>query len=1073
MTRNIALSGFSEASEPEISVDTFDGETLMQRQTLRRVMPSRENFLWQGRDTGEGDSQDGEGGGESLAGTDPGNPVDFDPADYIGPSGAKVPDLDAVYVTVTRKTGPAPLGVAFQLRSADPNFRSFVMLGTADWSFSGDAAENYLFRHLDGNLAGEQAGTAQGPYVVHTYETPVNHTWSVTLRYPGLSPRTITNDAVLVTRNNFSRFRQFGTLDIPGWLGVTKGVRTYAMPAVTTGGRINLVMTNALGTRRLRNIVLADGATGADVAAAIVAAYDVDRSVTKAIGLDFAASDATLTVQSDCQRGTTTLSIEAGDAAGVTWAGDAPDFSTPAATGAKDTRWPIPSGITTGGALDLTIANAKGTVTCGAVFVPDGAHPLEVGAALFDRMQRLDASLKVIGVATSVDTAGPVYLASGLTQFRLAAGASLSPTTITLAAPSTPAGVTWATAPDLSATVPGATGVTVTTIDVLDPATVFATRTAYCSPAFATVAEFKAAAPLLNIPGDLPNDRYYVGADSYLVASRDRDNATDTPGNYNGWRILLHAGQTFVVTMDSVNAGPGTTNLHVSRFGDGPDPIITHDEATRGGTLLNYSDSNYRGASTFWRINFQGLYDSANPPFNAPWMCSFISAQRGQNFGLTLHDCVVSGFRDTIIGADGAAGFVFTNSLVTSWYDYGFFISIADATGWAGMAIKQKLGTKNAGRYSTGRAVLSDRYRFQPAAFYTDQFDWALEPPRAGPVARDGAPAIPEGYAAPVSGGWGTHPAGADAWAWWRANWKSFTWAGTNKDAFDHADDDLYLVCAQHGPMRFGGFGEDVALHQCEMRSLNGWSRSGRYNETLSALEQAEDAFAGQPCLRLFTSAERPYPRASASVVRCAMEGNGSAIVVVPQRTPYSASDALSPVMGVLIDGVVYRATTLSAGAFGAHYGNIALRNSRAVFSGVAPQQESIIFMGGAERPEPAGSAWNFCYNNTVVFGRDLLACNPNANNGFVRLVNRALDKRMAVEWNNLVLQYAPVRNSADFAAPSTFAPLADTLGIGFGHAPQAGSPVLGDAVAPVPYRDGDGAVRPAEAAVGAVEGAG
>ena len=108
--------------------------------------------------------------------------------------------------------------------------------------------------------------------------------------------------------------------------------------------------------------------------------------------------------------------------------------------------------------------------------------------------------------------------------------------------------------------------------------------------------------------------------------------------------------------------------------------------------------------------------------------------------------------------------------------------------------------------------------------------------------------------------------------------------------------------------------------------------------------------------------------------------------------------------------------------------------------------------------------------SGAAMFRRDPLACNPNANNGFVRLVNRALDKRMAVEWNNLVLQYVPVCNSAAFAAPSTFAPLVDTLGIGFGHAPHAGLPVLGNAVAPVPYRDGNGTIRLELSSFGSIE---
>jgi hypothetical protein len=124
------------------------------------------------------------GGPEAVPGTV------FAPAEVL-PGGALAPDLSRIGVTLSRREGPVPLAVSFQLRSDDPNFAQFLMFGSAEWRFSEAPAEDYRFRDLDGDLAGERAGRAGGAYVGHVYVSPGRHGWSVTLRYPGLPARTI------------------------------------------------------------------------------------------------------------------------------------------------------------------------------------------------------------------------------------------------------------------------------------------------------------------------------------------------------------------------------------------------------------------------------------------------------------------------------------------------------------------------------------------------------------------------------------------------------------------------------------------------------------------------------------------------------------------------------------------------------------------------------------------------------------------------------------------------------------------------------------------------------------------
>jgi hypothetical protein len=1082
MSRAIALSGLPEDTDATLDVAEIVGGEARTAHRLSRRIARRLHYLWQGLPLPVGDEADGGGedgdanGGNTVTDTDPGNPPEHIAADFIGPDGGKVPDLSRIYVTVSRKGGPAPCGVTFQLRSADPNFWAFAMFGTAEWTFSTNPDEDYPFRHLDGFCAGERAGTAQGIYVAHTYERPGNHAWSVTLRYPGLAPRTIANAAVLLTRADLPPYLRTAGVDVPNWLGMAKAARAYTMTGVATGGRINVTMTNGHGTRTLRNIVLADGATAADVAAAIATAADKGTPGTQveaasAVGVSFTASSATLNVQSSCPMGPTTVAIEPGDAAGVTWDGAPPDFSAPAPAGASQTLYAIP-GVVTGGAITLAFANLKGTVDLGAIYLPSGATPWDVCHAIVTRMEEFTGPLKTIGVTTGVRALRIVYRTDSGVRLWITTTAALTPTTITLGVPSTPAGVTWAggTAPDMTATVPAATGGSASGIVVSDPDTFFAARTVYASTAYPDGLALKAAAATLGIPADLADDRYYGGPEAYYDAAAARS-GQGTSGN--PWRILLHAGQRYVIAQR--DREPRTVNLYVGRFGTGANPIVTIADTWSGAALLNYQDSNQKGWATFVDIDFLGLYDSANPPYSAGWMGHLFQCNSQKNYGLTLHRCIMSGWRTIIsVTSGGMMAPVVSDSLMTSWYDFGMYANAIHAGGFAGVAIKQKLGTINVGRKSTATADVGDRYMHPPAAKFTNLFSWALEP-AGGPPKKKAETVIPPGYDAPATGGWMEHPGGTAAWAWWVANWAKFTWKGPNADAFKNMDNDLYRACAVHGPVRGSTPSYQTGWHQCEFRSLNGWSRSGLYNQALPSDQQLEKAFAVQPCFRMNTAmgSNGPSPGHGTSMTRCGFEGGGTAVVAVPEQTFQPTIDSYSLGVGMVLDGLIYRALGGSKAAFSAQYGRTVLRNSVALFDGVAEDPQNLVVFGGADSVEPPGSAHNYSYNNTFIFARDLMAVNPNSKYGLARTNNRAPNKRMVVEWNNLVLRYAPIRNSGDYPSAGSFEPLADVLGLGRGHVPLAGSPALGAASEPVPHHDAAGAVRPAAGAVGAQEAGG
>jgi hypothetical protein len=1078
MTRSIGLSGLPD--EQNVTLDVAEVIDSVVQPTVRVThrVPLRLRYAWQGlpalddlEDPGEDAGGDEGGGVIEVPINDPGNPVDHTAADFIGPSGSKVPDLAAIHVTTSRKSGPAPLGVTFQLRSADPNFWAFNMFGTAEWTFSADPLENYAFRYLDGDMAGETAGTAQGPYVSHTYVRPGAHAWSVTLRYPGLAPRTISNTGYLLTRADLPPYLHRTGTDVPAWLGMTKGSRAYAMSAVATGGRINVTLTNGHGTQVLRNIALADGATADQVANAIAAAANKDTAGTQVVearlaGIDFTASGSTLTANSSCPLGVTTIAIGPGDAAGVTWEGGvAPDFSAPAPAGIGDVRYTL-RGVTTGGAITLSFANEAGTVDLGAICVPSGATAWQVCHEIIQRMEMHKDALSAIGIGNGVRNTRLVYLSTGVTQLRLSTAKALTPTTITLGVPATPAGVTWSGgAPDMAATVPAATGAAVTTITVEDPETFFAGRTVYCSPAYPDGLALKAAAASLGIPATLANDRYYGGPECFYEASQARDNATGKP-----WRILLHAGQEYVFA--DGGRRPGTVNTYVGRFGTGANPKITITDTFRQSALMNYQDSGQKGWGTFADLDFIGLYDSANPPYSASWMCNLFQLNSQNNYGLTIHGCLMQGWRTNVsIPGVGVMALVVSDTRMTSWFDFGMYPNATHATGFAGLAIKQKIGTVNAGRRSTAQGDVGDRYKFPAAADYTSLFSWALEP-AGGPKPKTGAPAVPPGYGAPATGAWREHPGGTEAWAWWKANWESFTWVAANKNAWVAADNDLVRDCAVHGPVRLSTPSYQTGWHQCEFRSLNGWSRSQLYDATKPDLEQRDNAYAIQPCFRMNTAmgSNGPSQGHSTSMWACAMEGGGSGLVAVPEQNFQPTIDTYSIGPGMVLDRMIFRALDGAVTAFSAKYGRCMLRNSVAIFAGTAVRPQNLVLFGGTENTEPAGSAYNYSYNNTTIFARDLMAVQPSTKFGFARTNDREVGKRGLVEWNNLTLRYAPIRNSSEYPDPAIYAPLADVAGLGYAHAPQAGSSALATAVAPVPHGDGAGTVRPTAAAVGAAE---
>lgn len=72
---------------------------------------------------------------------------------------------------------------------------------------------------------------------------------------------------------------------------------------------------------------------------------------------------------------------------------------------------------------------------------------------------------------------------------------------------------------------------------------------------------------------------------------------------------------------------------------------------------------------------------------------------------------------------------------------------------------------------------------------------------------------------------------------------------------FNYLDSDsVHRNCAVHGPLRIGGGPDAFGFLQCVLRSLNGWSRDGGYDQGRSDLAQVNpNAYAIQPAARLGT----------------------------------------------------------------------------------------------------------------------------------------------------------------------------------------------------------------------------
>ena len=733
----------------------------------------------------------------------------FHDIDAALPGGEHAPDLARIEVTLSRAEGPAPLGVTFQLRSDDPNFRSFLLFGSAEWTFSTTDAENYRFAHLDGDLAGERAGRAGGPYVGHVYVTPGIHRWQVTLHYPGMAPRTITATA--------------------------------------------------------------------------------------------------RTVQ---------------------------------------------------------------------------------------------------------------------------------------------------------------TGLPVGPVRVIDPDTYFDRRTIYFSNAYPTAQAFRAAAASLGIAGNLPGDRYVVGDEAFREALRRAARQPGLP-----WRFLLQAGRTYRLSRRTVNND--IRNCFVDRFGVGHDPIITL--ATDGdgrsdvadGFFFNVDDKEGFGPCGLANLDIRGLYDSTNPGYIEPWIgIAGLRVNNAGNFGVQVFRCRLTGLGTAINCTHRAVGTIIADCRLTGWFDFGIWHNDQDDSAIVGCDIKQRLGTVNTGRKSTAVANTGDRAsHFDPAPLLA-KFDWSLEwnasadPPRQGPRPRGNAPPIPPGEAAPRSGGWDRVS------AWWKAHWRAFDWAQDNRRALGVHDNGQWRNAAIHGPYRSGHPGTRFGLHQCELRSLNGWSRSGRYRDDLPATAQDANAFAIQPCLRMATAVDNRFVGYSASVHRVAFEGGVPTVAILPQTRSVSTQDTDSLPLAVVMSDCIIRADTQTTLVVGMAYGATALRNS---LIHVPPAGEegagSIIPFDRHHDDVAAGSAPIHVFNTTVVIeGRSSTAR--------LWLPRDNPSKRPVIVRNLLLLNHGGFSNDDAFVDPAAYTDLVagPIERIGVPYRPGARSNIRGGSDALVPHRDLAGSVRPDPAALGAFE---
>jgi hypothetical protein len=602
-------------------------------------------------------------------------------------------------------------------------------------------------------------------------------------------------------------------------------------------------------------------------------------------------------------------------------------------------------------------------------------------------------------------------------------------------------------------------------IVVHDPERYFAGRTVYFSNAFATPTDFRRAASQLGIPNDLPLNRYAVGDGAFWRARRLASGNSGPP-----WRFLIQAGRTY--RLDRTTVGNGIVNCFVDRFGEGPDPVITlaRDAAggsnVRGGFFFSVNDENARGPCGLANLDIRGLYDSANPGTVEPWIgIRGIYLNSRRNFGVQIFRCRFDGLHTGVAAVRSGSALVIADSRITNWFNYAVWHGRQDDSAIVGCDLKQKPGTVNTGRKSTAVANTADRTTHDDPAPLLARFEWSLEwdetasPPVRGPRPRANAPAVPQEEAPPRRGGWDSVS------PWWKANWKRFRWNRTNGEALKVHDNGRWLNAAVHGPYRSGGPGFRVGIHQCELRSLNGWSRSPHWRRDLPAERQPPEAYAIQPCLRIATAVKAETRGHSTSLNRLALEGGWVMVAVSPQTRNRPTNDAETLPLAVVMTDCILRADPWTRTGVQFSYGRCALSNTLIHI----PRAEGP--NGGRVRPfrgrgrDPAGNEPVHFYNVTIVAEKIL----PE---GELVLPVSEPGRPEAVLRNILLLNYGRFGNDDDLVAPEAYADLRPGPfgGIGVSYRPGPNSNVLGGSDRLAPYYDLTGAPRPVPAALGAFE---
>ena len=598
-----------------------------------------------------------------------------------------------------------------------------------------------------------------------------------------------------------------------------------------------------------------------------------------------------------------------------------------------------------------------------------------------------------------------------------------------------------------------------------DPERYFAGRTIYFSNAFPTPEAFRQAAAGLGIPPGLPLDRYAVGDGTFRTALA-RAAGNDGPP----WRFLLHAGRTY--RLDSKTIGNRIANCFVDRFGDGADPIITlaQDAGGRsdvsGGFFFDVHDRDRRGPCGLANLDIRGLYDSANPGRIEPWIgVNGIQLGVRGNFAVQIFRCRFEGLFDAISAFMPSSALLIADCQMTSWFNYAVWHSGQDDSAIVGCALKQKPGTVNTGRKSTSVANPGDRYTHQDPAQLREKFDWSLEwddavsPPKSGPRPRSNAPAIPPAETPPRHGGWETLS------AWWKENWWHFIWHRRNLDALKAQNNGRWLNAAVHGPYRSGRPGFRAGIHQCEFRSLNGWSRSERWRRDLPAESQPPEAYAIQPCLRVATAVQPETKGHSTSLHRLALEGGWIVLAVSPQTSDRSTEDADALPLAVVARDCILRTDPWTRSVVVFSYGRCALSNTLIYIPPSDEPTDGQIIPFTGRSPAAEGSEPVHFYNVTVA----VEAFRPE---GDLVLPVPQPDRPETVLRNLLLLNHGMFRNNAALVSPEAFTDLhpGPLAGINVDYRPGLSSNVLGGSDGLAPTHDLAGAPRPERAALGALE---